>query len=273
MKKLLPIMIPATAFSAHASTFHGIVREIRIAAAASGGTRVSVLTSGVTDCRGKADNWYSFSYSTNGGPGTAWLAALLSSKVAGESIVIHGTSRCDSSGMERQAAIDLPSAPTAHAISRSPVTVAVVPARPRVQLSTAQGEPPRFGSSPQSVLSRAARCEPGSPAAGLHDWRGSGRVPGRYIVVFKSPAGLACIGAADLERLRVLPGVMPDSPAAVRRLAEALAGSIGATVTTVWTFKPSVMFAIRGATTAGVERLARDPRIASIDADTTLKRQ
>lgn len=112
IEKLLAALILLTISTAHASTYHGAVQEIRIAATAAGSTRVAVLTSGPTDCRGAGaiGHWYSFEYPPKGGPGTAWLAALLSAKVIQESIVIHGTGACDASGTEEVAAIELPPA-------------------------------------------------------------------------------------------------------------------------------------------------------------------
>lgn len=112
MKTLLASLVFLSISAAHASTYHGVVLEISIAASSGGGTRVSVLTSGVTDCHsaGTTDHWYSFEYPPKGGPGAAWLAALLSAKVTQESVVIHGTGTCDASGMEDVTAIDLPSA-------------------------------------------------------------------------------------------------------------------------------------------------------------------
>lgn len=96
--------------TAYASTYHGVVHEIRIAAVSSGDTRVSVLTSGTTDCSaGNALNhWYSFEYSSRATTGAAWLAALLSAKALQANIVIHGTGVCDASGMEDISAIDIP---------------------------------------------------------------------------------------------------------------------------------------------------------------------
>jgi hypothetical protein len=109
IEKLLAALILLSVSTARASTYRGIVQEIGIAASSSGGTRVSVLTSGTTDCNGSDNHWYSFEYS-KAGPGSAWFAALLSAKVAQETVVIHGAGTCDASGMERVTAIDLPSA-------------------------------------------------------------------------------------------------------------------------------------------------------------------
>lgn len=108
MKKILPSLIPIGVSTAHASTYQGVVRELDIAASSSGGTRVSVLTSGSTSCRAGDNPWYSFEYSSQTGPGPEWLAALLSAKVTQATIVIHGTGSCNVSGMERVAEIDLP---------------------------------------------------------------------------------------------------------------------------------------------------------------------
>lgn len=246
MKKLLLGLVFIGVSIAYASTYHGIVQEIRIAASSSGGTRVSVLTSGTTDCHDGDSHWYSFEYSRTG-PGSAWLAALLSAKVSGETVVIHGASACDGSGMERVIAIDLPS--PSMLLSQEPPGVVIRPV------------PGPFHSCPETSIS-----------AKLENLDSPTRVPGQYIVMFKLPAALACISASRLSSLRILPGVTPDSPKASRQLADALAESIRATVTSVWDMQPP-MFAIRGATDGGVEMLARDPRIASIEANLVAKEQ
>ncbi|MFZ1869543.1 MAG: hypothetical protein WAU49_13765 [Steroidobacteraceae bacterium] len=106
MKKILPSLILIGISSAHASTYQGVVQELDIAATSSGGTRVSVLTSGSTSCQTGDNHWYSFEYSSQTGPGPEWLAALLSAKVTQATIMIHGTGACDASGMERVAEID-----------------------------------------------------------------------------------------------------------------------------------------------------------------------
>jgi len=110
MKKILVCLILVGVSTAYASTYRGIIHEIRIATTSSGAARVSVLTSGTTDCRvgGTNSQWYSFEYSSGTGPGAAWLAALLSAKVTQASVVIHGTGICDASGMEKLSEIDLP---------------------------------------------------------------------------------------------------------------------------------------------------------------------
>lgn len=110
MKKILTALILIGMPTAYASTYHGVIHQIRIAAVATGDTRVSVLTSGATDCSaGSTTNgWYSFEYSSRASTGAAWLAALLSAKALQASIVIHGTGTCDGSGMEKISAIDLP---------------------------------------------------------------------------------------------------------------------------------------------------------------------
>ena len=81
MKKLLPFLILTGVSPAHASTYQGVVQELDIAAVSSGGTRVSVLTSGTTSCRVADNHWYLFEYSSQSGPGPEWLAALLSAKI------------------------------------------------------------------------------------------------------------------------------------------------------------------------------------------------
>jgi hypothetical protein len=109
MQKIATLAFLIGMSTAYASTYHGVIHEIRIAATSSGGTRVSVLSSGTTDCGpGNAINhWYSFEYSPTG-PGAAWLAALLSAKITQASIIIQGTGTCDASGMETVSSIDLP---------------------------------------------------------------------------------------------------------------------------------------------------------------------
>lgn len=110
MKELLGAVILISMPTAYASTYHGVIHEIRITAASSGDTRVSVLTSGTTDCSASSANnhWYSFEYSSRASTGAAWLAALLSAKALQASIIINGTGTCDAFGMEEISAIDLP---------------------------------------------------------------------------------------------------------------------------------------------------------------------
>ena len=98
-------------------------------------------------------------------------------------------------------------------------------------------------------------------------------MPGQYMVMFKSAPALACISSSKLNAVRILPGVMPDSSQASRKLADALAQSIGATVIGAWDVESTPTFAIRGATDQGIEMLARDPRIAIIEADLRVKEQ
>jgi hypothetical protein len=104
MKKLLVSLFVFGLPDAYSSTYHGVIEGIRIAAAPSGSTRVSLHTLAMTHC--KARGWYSFEYSKTG-PRSAWLAALLSARVTNESIGIEGTGECDASGMEGVAEIDL----------------------------------------------------------------------------------------------------------------------------------------------------------------------
>lgn len=245
IETLLAALIIFSTSTAYASTYHGIVQEIGINASSSGGTRVSVLTSGTTDCHGGDNHWYSYEYS-KAGPGSAWLAVLLSAKVAQETVVLHGTGTCDALGMERVAAIDLPSA-----------------SRPLSQDSPSSEAPP--------VLSLHI-CPKSPSSARLENLDSQTRVPGQHYIMFKLPAALACIGTSQLSSLRVLPRVMPDSPQAYRRLAHGLARSIHATVTRVWDSLPAG-FDIGDATDGGVEMLARDPRIALIGANLTIKEQ
>lgn len=246
MKKTLWALISLSLATANASTYRGMVQEIGIAASSSGGTRVSVLTSGTTECNGGDNHWYSFEYS-KAGPGSAWLAALMSAKVAGETVVIHGAGTCDASDTEKVTEVDLPS-PSAY-LSQDAPPVIIRPVRGRLH-----------------------SCPKTSVSAKLHNLDSPTRLPGQYIVMFSSPAALACISTSQLSSLPVLPGVTPDSPQASRRLADALAQSIRATVISVWDMHPP-MFAIRGATDGDVEMLARDPRIASIEANLRTKEQ
>jgi len=245
MKKMLCALIFISVSVAYASTYQGIVQEIRISASSSGGTRVAILASGTTDCHGNDNHWYSFEY-LKAGPGSAWLAALLSAKVAGETLVIHGAGTCNG-GMERVTEIDLPSPPMRLSQEAPPVVV-----RP--------------------VSSPLRSCSETPLSAKLLNARSPTRVPGQYMVMFKSPAALTCISSSKLNSLRILPGVMPDSPQASRRLAYALAQSIHATVIAAWNVGSAPTFAIRGATDQSVAMLARDPRIAIIQADLTVKK-
>ncbi len=56
MKRLLANLILLNISTAYASTYHGVVQQIRIAATSAGGTRVSILTSATTDCRDDRTN-------------------------------------------------------------------------------------------------------------------------------------------------------------------------------------------------------------------------
>lgn len=83
-----------------ASSYTGTILNVQITASSSGGTRVSLQVSGTTSCTGFGGNWYSFEFSSDGGPGKAWLAAMLAAKAAGESVSIAGTGTCDQYGVE-----------------------------------------------------------------------------------------------------------------------------------------------------------------------------
>lgn len=246
MKKVLCALIFIGVSAAYASTYQGLVQEIRISASSSGGTRVSVLTSGTTDCHGSDNHWYSFEYLKTG-PGSAWLAALLSAKVAGETLVVHGTGTCNG-GMERVTEIDLPSPSMYPSQAPPPAVIRPVPGPVR-------------------------GCPETSASAKLLNLKSPSRVQGQYMIMFKSPAALACISSSKLNGLRILPGVMPESPQSSRRLAYALAQSIRATVMAAWDIGGSPTFAIRGATDQSVEMLARDPRVAIIEANLSVKKQ
>jgi ketosteroid isomerase-like protein len=110
MKKLMAAVLSLFGVtSACASNYHGVVQAIRIAAALPGSTRVSVLTTGATDCEaenGASERWYHFEYARSG-PGSAWLASLLSAHVTQAIVTIQGTGKCDVARMEGIAQIDL----------------------------------------------------------------------------------------------------------------------------------------------------------------------
>ncbi|MFZ0497916.1 MAG: hypothetical protein WAU49_13760 [Steroidobacteraceae bacterium] len=163
MKPLLANLILLSISTAYASTYHGVVQQIRIAATSVDGTRVSVLTSATTDCHGDRTNngWYSFTCSSKTGLGKAWFAALLSAKVTQQRVVIHGTGTCDASGMEGVTAIDLPAVFMPH-FPAAPVRPLARPAAridlghgwPALQLleafdRAAHLSPPSNGSAPE----------------------------------------------------------------------------------------------------------------------------
>lgn len=101
MKKFLTLMVALfLSSSVFASSFTGVVGQVRIAQASSGITRVSVYTGNTTSCGG-VPGWYSFEYAANGsGPGQAWLASVLDAKLTQANFTLVGTGTCDSYGLE-----------------------------------------------------------------------------------------------------------------------------------------------------------------------------
>jgi hypothetical protein len=89
--------------------------------------------------------------------------------------------------------------------------------------------------------------------------------PGQYDIEFEKPALLKCLSSAQVHSLQPLPGVLPLSREDDRRLAIALAQSIGATVKEFVWFDPPPAFLIQHATNQGVRRLARDPRVRNVE--------
>lgn len=161
MKRLLANLILLSISTAYASTYHGVVQQIRVAATSAGGTRVSILTSATTDCRGDRtnDRGYSFTYSANAGPGKAWFAALLSAKVTQQTVVIHGTGTCDASGMEGVTAVDLPTVFMPH----FPAAPMRPPAQPAAPIDLRHGWP---ALQLLEAFDRAARVSPLSNGSG-----------------------------------------------------------------------------------------------------------
>jgi hypothetical protein len=89
--------------------------------------------------------------------------------------------------------------------------------------------------------------------------------PGQYDIEFEKPELLKCLSSAQVRSLQPLPGVLPFSREDDRRLAIALAQSIGATVKDfVWFDTSPPAFLIQHATNQGVRRLARDPRVRNV---------
>lgn len=113
--------------------------------------------------------------------------------------------------------------------------------------------------------SRPPTCQ---HSAQLYNLDSPTRVPGEYIVMFRPPAALACFTVNELNSLRVLPGVIPNSEDASRRLAQALAQSIGARLVSVSAVGLPEHFLIVSSDQA-VRALAHDPRIATIEANLT----
>jgi hypothetical protein len=175
---------------------------------------VSVLTSAKTDCHGRdaSDHWYSFEYSAKGGPGPAWISVLLSAKVAGQRVVIHGAGTCNASGMEEVASIDLPGP------VRFPATPIPSPAKPAAPgVALRNGWPPALQML--DAFDRAAHLEPLSNGTGpqLRIWM----VPSMgetvaYIIShdrvfacsasFRNNGGAASVGQANCE-VSYLPAV------------------------------------------------------------------
>lgn len=109
-------------------------------------------------------------------------------------------------------------------------------------------------------------------SAQLYNLNASTRIPGEYIVIFRSPTALTCISNTELKSLRVLPGVIPDSKANSRRLAQALAQSVAAKLISVSDVGLPDHFLIVTSDRT-IRTLAHDPRIASIEANLRTKLQ
>ena len=103
MKRVLvfsSVMLASAAL--HASTVTTQLLNIRSNATGSGGTRISVLTTGATSC--STQGWYSFEFVD--GVGKVWVASLLAAQASGRSVTIHGNGTCDPSGLENISYID-----------------------------------------------------------------------------------------------------------------------------------------------------------------------
>ena len=99
MKSLLTSIVACLICGpAIASSFTGTVQSIVVQGTSSGGTRVSVLTSGITVC--STAGAFAFEFAGPTGPGTSWLAGLYAAKATGETIAIYGTGTCDQYSVE-----------------------------------------------------------------------------------------------------------------------------------------------------------------------------
>ena len=96
----------------------------------------------------------------------------------------------------------------------------------------------------------------------------SRRVPGSFLVIFKSAWDLEAAPRTGLGAPTVLPDLLPVSEYSTRMLAEALCNHIHARVRNVSYWPPYAAFWVEGAQDVAVrEFLAKDPRIAEIEAN------
>lgn len=111
----------------------------------------------------------------------------------------------------------------------------------------------------------AAQTPPvNAPLARKLNFDNPNRIPGRYMVGFKSDAQLSTLRAAELRGVES-PGLMPITREDVANLADALARRTRATLT--HTFRNSARaFALRDVTEAALADLLRDPRVDYIEA-------
>lgn len=108
--------------------------------------------------------------------------------------------------------------------------------------------------------------------ARLVNFESKGRVPGSFVVVFKTQAELAAVPVDGPGSPAISPKVFPVSRNSTAALAEAISKSIGAHVTRViYLDGGTAEFSISGATDENIRKiLAKDPRIAEIIAIQTV---
>lgn len=116
-----------------------------------------------------------------------------------------------------------------------------------------------------AACSRSTQCGPLAPAR-LENLQNPNAVPEHYEVLFRSSASLACMTSAERDGLTPLPGVVPDTPEAGRRLAYALAQSVSGKVIAVYVHLTPIAFAIEVPDRHSALALARDPRVAVLEA-------
>jgi hypothetical protein len=83
---------------AEASEFTGKIQALRYNAGSSG-TRVSILVGDHRSPCNSARDWFAFE-NANQGLGALWTSALIEALTQAQTVVISGTGRCDSFGVE-----------------------------------------------------------------------------------------------------------------------------------------------------------------------------
>lgn len=120
--------------------------------------------------------------------------------------------------------------------------------------------------------------EPVIPPSKLLNFDSPIRIPGEYMITFKGDGDLAKdVPTTLLQSLSVGPGILPNTPASITALANAMSAwyqqkeKIPNTILGIWTLGGLRGFAVRGISDSDIAELAQDPRIKFIEPNMSAK--